>query len=215
MPDTETLLSFVTTALLLLVSPGPAVAYLGARTIAQGLTAGFASSLGLCAGLLVHVVGAVAGVSALLLRWPLALQGLQLAGGAYLLWLAWATLRSGPTVSGDGEIGPECRPLWRLFWDGVLVDTLNPKPALFFLAFLPQFVPQDPAHSSHLQLLFLGVVFVALALFINSAYVLVFARLGAGFNHSKRLAKCNRYASAGFLFVLSGFAVMQGTGWHR
>jgi len=210
MPEFQTLLVFAAPALVLLVIPGPAIAYLAARSLAQGPVAGIVSSIGLCAGLFVHVAASVAGVSAIAAQWPLALQTLQIAGGGYLLWLGVAALRKrGAAVAGSRPaVVP--RSLRRLFWDGVLVNVLNPKPALFFLAFLPQFVDPTLATSVRIQLLGLGVFLVGLGLLVNSSYAIIFGLLGEKLRYSGRSSRLQNSFSGGLLLMLGIWALING-----
>src|SRR5204863_947749 len=127
---------FVAASLALLVVPGPAVLYIVGRSLRHGRAAGFLSVLGICTGTLLHVVAAALGLTALLRASPIAFSAIRYAGAAYLVWLGVQALRSGERsiatepVPHDGAL--------QIFRQGVLVNVLNPKTALFFLAFLPQ-----------------------------------------------------------------------------
>jgi threonine/homoserine/homoserine lactone efflux protein len=171
MPDAQALALFSLAALALLVTPGPAVLFVVTRSVRQGRAAGLVSTLGLGAGGLVHVLAATVGLSALLASSAAAFTAVKLLGAAYLLYLGVRALlsREEPTAAaGDGNRG---RRHGRLFLDGFLVNALNPKAALFFLAFLPQFV--DPAGAPvELQLSVLGLVYVGLALLTDGLYAL-------------------------------------------
>ncbi|HET7339956.1 MAG TPA: LysE family translocator [Methylomirabilota bacterium] len=163
---------FAIAALALLVTPGPAVLYIVARSVEAGRRAGLASVLGVHAGTLVHIAAAAAGLSALLAASATAFGIVKYLGAAYLVVLGVRRLRA---RAAPGTIRP-ARPvrLRRAVLDGFVVNVLNPKTALFFLAFLPQFV--DVARGRvGLQVLALGLVFVALGLVTDSAYA-----LGAG-----------------------------------
>lgn len=155
MPTLETWMIFLPAALLLGISPGPGVLYVLSRSLAQGRRAGYASAAGLMLGGLVHVVAAAAGLSALFLTSPSAYLVVKYLGAAYLIFLGLQTLLSGQALRTPDRLPPP-RPLGRIVRQGVLVETLNPKTALFFLALLPQFV--DPAlGSTALQMLILGI----------------------------------------------------------
>ena len=149
----SSLLLFVTGAAILLVIPGPAVTYVVSRSIGQGRTAGLMSAMGIAVGTLFHVVAATLGLSALLGSSVLAFQFVKYAGAAYLVYLGVRVLRSNDTPM-SGSPSAEGR-LGRIFGQGVLVNLLNPKTALFFLAFLPQFVDCARGHAT-LQILQLG-----------------------------------------------------------
>jgi len=164
------LLGFIAAALVLLLTPGPGVMYIVARSIGQGSRAGLVSVLGLAAGALVHVAAAAAGMSAILLASATAFGLVKAAGAAYLIYLGIRTLLARGAVAGTEVCTP--RSSGRLCADGALVSILNPKIALFFLAFLPQFV--DPGRGPVAQqILLLGLLYVALALVTDSAYALL------------------------------------------
>lgn len=168
MPGNTTLLGFVAAALVVLVIPGPGVLYTVTRSLLQGRRAGFVSVLGLSVGALVHVVAATVGLSAILLTSATAFGIVKALGAGYLIYLGLRALFFARHPSaGVGAITPVS--LYRLFIDGVVVSVLNPKIAVFFLAFLPQFV--DPALGSVAQqVLLLGLLYVVLALFTDGAY---------------------------------------------
>ena len=164
------LLGFIAAALVLLLTPGPGVMYIVARSIGQGSRAGLVSVLGLAAGALVHVAAAAAGISTILLASATAFGLVKAAGAAYLIYLGIRTLLARGAVASTEVFTP--RSSGRLFADGALVSILNPKIALFFLAFLPQFV--DPGRGPVAQqILLLGLLYVALALVTDSAYALL------------------------------------------
>lgn len=157
MLDLSQLLPFLAAALALNLTPGADMTYVIARSATQGRAAGFAASLGVAAGSAVHSVLAAVGVSALLQHSEAAFLTVKYAGAAYLLYLAWKAIRTGgATVTADRRLGRA--GLWRVFGEGALTNLLNPKVALFILAFLPQFV--DPAKgNAALQILLLGALF--------------------------------------------------------
>jgi threonine/homoserine/homoserine lactone efflux protein len=169
MPTLSHLLAFCVASLVLVAVPGPAIAYLVTRALADGRRGGLASVLGVEAGTLVHVAAAAIGLSALVASQPGALLVLRWAGVAYLLWMALQAFRSRGAASPGVE-----RPATtarQAFWQGLTVEVLNPKTALFFVAFLPQFV--DPAHgSAATQILVLGGAFVLIAGVCDTAWVL-------------------------------------------
>jgi threonine/homoserine/homoserine lactone efflux protein len=175
MPDGAALITFILAGLLLNLTPGPDVLYIVARSTSQGRAAGVVSVLGIVSGCLFHIVAAAAGLSALMLKLPVAYQIVRWAGAAYLIWLGLRALlqRRAPleaqTVSRQ--------PLRRIYWQGVITNALNPKVALFFVAFLPQFV--DPTRGSlALQFLVLGLIFNLNSLWVNLGYALAASYLG-------------------------------------
>lgn len=171
MPALHSIVLFAAAALALLLIPGPAVLYIVTRSIEQGRRAGFVSVLGIHAGTLVHVAAAAFGLSAILVRSSAAFSTVKYAGAAYLIYLGIRRI-----ASKDVEI--ELAPLEtnRLFLNGAVVNILNPKTALFFLAFLPQFI--DPDRNVTVQVLFFGALFVALGLCSDSTYALLASRFG-------------------------------------
>jgi threonine/homoserine/homoserine lactone efflux protein len=175
MPDASTFLLFAAASLAFLAIPGPSVFYIVTRSLAQGRRAGVTSMLGVQAGGLVHVVAAAFGVSALIASSATAFTIVKYAGAAYLIVLGIRKLRSRGEEDGEPEaIGPASGN--RLFWQGAVVNVLNPKTALFFLAFLPQFV--DPSAPVAPQMLVLGTMLVGIGVVSDGTYALVAA--GAG-----------------------------------
>jgi threonine/homoserine/homoserine lactone efflux protein len=164
------LVGFVAAALVVLLTPGPGVLYILARSLGQGRRAGLVSVLGLSTGALVHVAAATAGLSAILLASATAFGAVKALGAAYLVYLGISTICGRRPVAGVDAL--PSHSAYRVFTDGVVVSVLNPKVALFFLAFLPQFV--DPARGSVTQqVFFLGLLYVALALFTDGAYAML------------------------------------------
>ena len=150
---------FVLSGLLLNITPGPDTAYIIGRSIQLGWRGGAAAAIGICTGCLVHVFGAAIGLSALLMTSAAAFAVLKLVGAAYLVFTGLQMLlsRSGPVAEEAGQQGPVS--LSRVFWQGALTNVLNPKVALFFLAFLPQFVAADSPHKT-VAFLTLGLIFI-------------------------------------------------------
>lgn len=199
MPDPSTLGLFALAALGLLVVPGPAVIYITTRSIDQGLAAGFASVFGIAAGTVVHTAAAALGLSALLASSALAFNVVKLVGAGYLIYLGIRRMLQPETVGDDVRVPRQ--PLWRIFRQGILVNVLNPKTALFMFAFLPQFV--DPARGSvQLQVVFLGALLATLGVLSDGAYALVASRFGRWLRTSPRFARVQRYVSGGILVGL-------------
>lgn len=175
MIDPHRYVLFLGVALVLLLTPGPAVLYVVGSSVEHGARGGVFAALGLVVGGAVHMVAALLGITALMAASPSALGALRLAGAAYLIYLGWRELRKPPT--GDGSGTEEGRTRRHLFRNGVMVNVLNPKAALFFLAFLPQFV--DPSRGGpRLQLLTLGLSFLAVAFVTDTSYALLGGRAG-------------------------------------
>ncbi len=194
MPDLSTLAVFCGAALALIVIPGPAVLYILAQSVEHGRRAGVVSALGVATGGLVHILAAAVGISALVVSSAVAFSVVKYIGAAYLLYLGIRKILD--HGQGDEDAVPRDARASRLFRRGVIVNILNPKTALFFLAFLPQFVDPDqgPVLS---QILVLGSLFVLLALLSDSLYA-----IGAGAiamkvrARAKRSRDLGRYASA-------------------
>jgi threonine/homoserine/homoserine lactone efflux protein len=150
-------LTFLAAALLVAVMPGPGIFYVAARALSGGRAAGFASSVGLGLGGLVHVAAAAVGVSALLMASAQAFTVLKLVGGVYLVWLG---VKSWREARAPAPIDVRAADARRAFRDGIIVEALNPKTAAFFLAFIPQFI--DPARPVAAQFIVLGLISVGL-----------------------------------------------------
>ena len=170
LPDPGALAVFVAAALVLLVIPGPAVLYIVSQSISRGRLAGIVSMLGIQVGGLVHVAAAAAGLSALLVRSAVAFNVVKYAGAAYLVFLGLRRIL-GKDEAEDVPGARSEKSLRRLFAQGVVVNVLNPKTALFFFSFLPQFVDVD-AGSVALQIATLGLVFILLAMVSDGLYAL-------------------------------------------
>jgi threonine/homoserine/homoserine lactone efflux protein len=200
--------SYLLVSLALLLTPGPAVAFVLARSLAGGPKAGIVSQTGLCAGLLVHVGAAALGLSAVLMRSASALSAIRLLGAVYLVWLALAAFRR--EAPGAALRRSTDRPRSaRLFLDGFAVDALNPKPAFFFLALLPQFV-EPGAGSAALQMVALGGIFVALAFLTGTLYAVVAGAAAARLEGSRRLRRWTRWGTGSIYLALATAAVASG-----
>jgi threonine/homoserine/homoserine lactone efflux protein len=173
MPDTEALWLFSLATLALLLVPGPAVLYIVAQSVDHGRLAGIVSVAGVHLGTLVHTLAAAIGLSALIVSSAVAFSIVKYAGAAYLVYLGIRRLleRTEPR-----DVVVRDRPLAQLFWRGAVVNVLNPKTALFFFAFLPQFV--DPGRTVWTQVVVFGVVFVALGFLSDGLYAMTAGTLG-------------------------------------
>lgn len=167
----ETLLiGFIIAALLVLVIPGPGVLYVVARSAAHGYRAGLASVIGLSLGVMVHVIAAAIGLSAILMTSATAFSIIKFIGAAYLVYLGVKTLMARPAFQ-DHQAPPALSLRW-LFMDGVIVSIFNPKIAIFFLAFLPQFVDASLG-AVPMQIVLLGTLYALLALMTDGTYALI------------------------------------------
>jgi threonine/homoserine/homoserine lactone efflux protein len=169
-----TLLLFALATLLLTASPGPGVLYVTARSIGQGRRAGFASMFGIESGELLWLAATATGLAALLAASAAALNVLRFAGAAYLIYLGVQRWRNAEEV-----VTPSRERLGRIFAQGLVTQLVNPKVAVFFIAFLPQFLsPNEPIAP---QVLVLGVIYIAVALVVDVTYVLSASALGSRF----------------------------------
>ena len=190
MPELSKLLLFSLAAIVLLLTPGPAVLYIVARSLDQGRLAGIVSVLSIEVGNFAHVLAATFGLSALLLSSALAFSIVKYLGAAYLIYLGLRKLFS--RAEPPSTISAPPQRLRRIFSQGVVVAVLNPKTALFFFAFLPQFV--DPARGSITwQMLVLGCVFVLLAIISDSIYALLAGSLGQWLKQKRNFWRTERY----------------------
>jgi threonine/homoserine/homoserine lactone efflux protein len=196
-PDPSRLVLFVGAALLLLVVPGPSVLYIVTQSVSHGRRAGIASVAGITTGTLVHIAAATVGLSALLASSAVAFDVVKYLGAAYLIFVGLRRLAG-------REPAPELdaratRNFGRLYRQGIVVNTLNPKTALFFLAFLPQFV--EPARGAAWgQILALGLLFAALGFLSDSTWAFAAGTLGDRLRRSRRFPSVQRYVS-GSVFV--------------
>jgi threonine/homoserine/homoserine lactone efflux protein len=207
MPSPSSIALFLTASLVLLLIPGPAVLYIVARGINQGRSAGLMSALGTGAGNAVHVAAATLGLSALLLSSALAFSAVRYAGAAYLIALGIRTLLTRDNAHDAAVLAP--KRLSSIFYQGVIVNVLNPKVALFFFAFLPQFIdPNGGAVAG--QTAFFGCLFVLLGICTDSAYAVVSGTLGGllkgnlRFLRGQRLFAGTVYIGLGLTTALSG-----------
>jgi threonine/homoserine/homoserine lactone efflux protein len=207
LPDWPTLAAFVAASLVLAVTPGPGVLYIVARTLAQGRHAGLASVAGVALGNLGNAVGASIGLAALFAVSSLAFTVVKFAGAAYLVWLGIRAWRAEPAVRATPSFAAP--RLGRIFRDGCLVALLNPKTALFFAAFLPQFI--DPAGSAIAQSLALGALFVAIASLTDAAWALGAGAASPALLHAGAGRCWGRYLTAGAYLGLAAFTLAAGS----
>jgi threonine/homoserine/homoserine lactone efflux protein len=208
MPTIPTLLTFAVAATLLIIVPGPNVIFIITRGIDQGRKAAFVSSLGVQTGMLFHIAAAMLGLSALVASSEPVFNAVKYAGAAYLVWMGWKSIRAAPD---DLTIEDQARraPLRRLYTQGMIVNLLNPKVALFFLAFLPQFI--DPARGgASLQILVFGLVFAAIALLSDSIYAMASGAIGDWLKRRAGIAR-QRGRFSGVIYILLGALAAVGS----
>jgi threonine/homoserine/homoserine lactone efflux protein len=203
MPDATTFALFAVACVAFLAIPGPSVFYIVTRSLVQGRRAGVTSMLGVQAGGLVHVVAAAFGLSALIASSAAAFTVVKYAGAAYLVFLGLRKLLGREPDAPELETGPASPG--RLFAHGVIINVLNPKTALFFLAFLPQFV--DPSAGPVApQMLVLGLMLVSIGVFSDGTYALLAASIGNRLKARRRLERISGavFVSLGVVAALAG-----------
>lgn len=206
-PDPPAIGLFVVAALALLLVPGPAVLYVVARSIHEGRRAGLVSVLGIHVGTLAHIAAATVGLSALVVSSALAFTAVKIAGAVYLIGLGLWTLFS-RQAEPDVALGGESN-LRRAFAQGIVVNVLNPKTALFFFSFLPQFVDVD-AGSVALQIATLGLIFIVLATLSDGMYALAAGSAAGWLRGRSGFVRGERYATGGVLVGLGVLTAFSG-----
>jgi len=204
-PDVAHLAAFAAAAVVLAVIPGPGMLYVLARSLAAGTGTGLRSTAGTALGGLGHVLAATLGLSALILASATAFEVLRLAGAAYLVWLGVQTLRNAGTPPQVSAVGGRNHALRQ----GVLIEALNPKTALFFLTFLPQFVQPERGPVAA-QFLLLGAVAVLLNSSADVVVAVLSGRLSGVLQRSPRWWKRQRVGSGVLLIGLGGAAAATG-----
>lgn len=203
MPTTATLFTFAAAALALVVIPGPNLIYIITRGIQQGRRAAVVSSLGVQAGMVVHILLAALGLGALVARSPVLYDVIRYAGAGYLLWIGISHLRRRHIEVDEAALRPAS--MRTLFLHGFAINMLNPKVILFVLALLPQFV--DPARGSAAgQMLVLGAVFIGVALVSDMTYAFASGSLGAWLKGHPASAR-HRDRASGIVYLLLGLVV--------
>jgi threonine/homoserine/homoserine lactone efflux protein len=191
---------FAVAVLLLVLTPGPVWIYLIGRTLAQGRRAGYFSLLGVLAGVVLHVLLAALGLSVLLLAVPFAFDAIKLAGAAYLLWLAFSTLRGGG-MNFEAQALPAV-PDRVLLRQGFIASTLNPKVAVFYLSLFPQFI-EPGAGNVFAQSLVLGIVHIAISAVFDALLVTIAGALAAWFATRPLWLRLQRWVLGGAFGVLA------------
>lgn len=206
MLDTVNLGAFVAAGLLLNITPGADILYIGSRSATQGVRAGVVAALGIGAGCLVHIVLAAFGLSVVLATSALAFTLIKLTGAAYLAYLGLAMLlslrRSGPAKpveEGQSPLAP--LSYGRIFRQAILVNTLNPKVALFFMAFLPQFVAPNGLHPA-ISFLFLGCLFNFSGTIVNILFALFSAKIAESLKQHSLFGRSMKIAVGGLFLWL-------------
>jgi threonine/homoserine/homoserine lactone efflux protein len=209
MLDWSKLSLFVSVATILVFMPGPNTLYIIARSIQQGRLAGFVSSLGVQVGTMVHIVAASLGLSALLVSSALAFNVVKYAGAAYLIFLGIKTLLTKERIE-PAKIRKAA--LSRVFYQGIVVNLLNPKTALFFFAFLPQFI--DLARGGViLQVVLLGSILIFLGTLSDSIYALASGSIGNWLRGNLKFLRAQKYFAGSVYIGLGAATALSGA--HR
>jgi threonine/homoserine/homoserine lactone efflux protein len=207
MPDPTLWGLFVVASVVLLLTPGPAVLYIVARSVEQGRAAGLISVLGIHLGTIVHITAAAVGLSALLVSSALAFAIVKYLGAAYLIWIGIRTFMAKDPDPAAPKV--PAQRLRRVFRDGFVVNLFNPKTAIFFLAFLPQFV--NPARGAlHWQILALGLTFMGLGMMSDGMYALAAGTAGQFLRRNRRFLRFQRWF-AGTSFIGLGVTAALAT----
>lgn len=199
MIESSQLIYFIAASAALTFLPGPDIVFVLTQSISQGKTAGIATASGLCTGVLAHTTAAALGISALLYKSALAFEIVKYAGAAYLIYLAVKALKEGDQLISADSV--QRTDVFALYKKGVLMNILNPKVALFFLAFLPQFVNVQ-AGKVPLQMILLGVVFMVQAWLIFSLVSVFAGTIGNRIMDSPGLGKYINWGKAGIFTVI-------------
>ena len=191
---------FALAALILNLTPGNDMLYVAARSTSQGIKAGIISSLGIMVGCMVHIIAAVVGISAIIAESAAAFNIIKYLGAGYLIYLG---VRSILSRKKSIQIRKELNPLSnrKIFVQGVITNVLNPKVALFFLAFLPQFI-HPSSKNAHWQILFLGVWFNIGGTIVNIAVSMLFGKIGKWLSQSPRFIQWQERITGAMLIAL-------------
>ncbi|RYA24374.1 LysE family translocator [Malaciobacter halophilus] len=204
MPSIEILLTFTLATLIMHISPGPSNLYVMARSISQGVSGGIAAAIGLAVGGFFHVLATVLGLATIFKHSPTLYTAVKLLGAVYLIYLGIKYFR---TNSSDEDIKvkkSKYKPLSRIFYESVLIEITNPKTALFFIAFLPQFVNPEIGSVSF-QLFIFGIIVVVSAIPIDTSVAIFSSKVASLINKSKKAQVIQERVSGSILFGLGSF----------
>jgi threonine/homoserine/homoserine lactone efflux protein len=197
-------------AVILLAIPGPAVLYIVGRSIGQGRNAGFVSALGIGVGTLVHTAAAAVGLSALLVSSATAFSVVKYLGAAYLVFLGIQRLRNKESLATAAESAAPRASLARVFSQGIVVNILNPKTALFFFAFVPQFIDPTRGHVA-MQILSLGVLFACMGTTSDSIWAFFSSSVAGWLRGNPHWMRNERFVSGGILISLGLATALAGS----
>lgn len=211
MLDISALILFIGTAFVLLVIPGPAVIYITAQSIDQGTKAGIISTLGIALGSLIHVMFAALGLSTILVTSSAAFDMVKYIGAGYLIYLGVKKLLEKDfTVDYKKANSPK---YLQIFYKGIIVNLFNPKTALFFFAFLPQFIDLSK-NSPTVQMIFLGFIFILMGIISDGIYAILAGKISGYLKRNARIIKVQKYMT-GIIYILLGAITAFSSGSHR
>ncbi len=197
--EMHSMICFLGASILLTLAPGPDNIFVVTQGISRGRKAAVFTALGMCSGLSVHTTAAALGISAVFYSSALAFCAVKYAGAAYLMYLAWKAIQDRNALKLKSSVNPlSC---FALFRRGFIMNTLNPKVALFFLAFLPQFVSGNPQHVA-LEMIFLGLIFMVQSVVIFTAIGVLSGQIGNYLLKKPRLARKFSLATAGIFAAI-------------
>ncbi len=197
--DMHSMICFLGASILLTLAPGPDNIFVVTQGISRGRKAAVFTALGMCSGLSVHTTAAALGISAIFYSSALAFCAVKYAGAAYLMYLAWKAIQDRNALKLKSSVNPlSC---FALFRRGFIMNTLNPKVALFFLAFLPQFVSGNSQHVA-LEMIFLGLIFMVQSVVIFTAIGVLSGQIGNYLLKKPRLARKFSWATAGIFAAI-------------
>jgi threonine/homoserine/homoserine lactone efflux protein len=208
MPDFSSLALFFAAASILLIVPGPAVIYIVTRSLDQGRMAGIVSTLGIGVGTLFHIIAAALGLSAILVSSVLAFNIVKYAGAVYLIYLGIQKFLSKEEIIFSND--HKNIKLSKIFYQGIIVNVLNPKTALFFFAFLPQFADSSRGNVT-LQILILGILFILLGFITDGTYALLAGSFSKLIKRNTHLLRKQKYISGVIYFTLGVVAAVSGS----
>lgn len=202
LPEPPLLAAFALASILLIVSPGPDTLYVASRSVGQGRFAGVIAAFGISSGIVVHSIIVATGLAGLLTLVPLAYDAVRLAGAAYLLYLAWAAFAGRERADIFAAAATPRRRLFRVYREALFTNVLNPKVAVFFLAFLPQFT--DPAKGSlALQILSLAALFFCGGFAYLLVVALTFGAIGGWLKKRPAFARAQRWTMGAVLGAMA------------
>ncbi|MBQ4835161.1 LysE family translocator [Pseudoalteromonas luteoviolacea] len=201
MPSLEILAAFSVVCFLLSITPGPSILYIIARSVSQGPSAGVSAASGMALGSFVYVIATVLGLAAIFKYSPIAYTGLKIVGAVYLVYLGWQYFKPAEQLTGTPSLSNANN--FAIMKQSFVVELTNPKTALFFLAFLPQFVNNEAAQVST-QLFVLGAIYTLITLCCDISIALLSGKLGSWLNKNNNQSHWQDRLAGCVMFILAG-----------